>query len=50
MTGTDTIHFIKYETVPKDVQVTLARLVASIRREKSQVKPIRLTARGNLVD
>jgi hypothetical protein len=49
-TGTDTIHFIKREQVPSDRKVTYGRIVATIRPQKSETHPVRLTVGGDLID
>ena len=48
--GTNTMHFTKFADVPSDQKVTLPRLVCTLQPLKKEVKRVRLTVRGDLVD
>ena len=49
-TGTNTVFFIAKTAIPHGRKVTYARMVASIRPNKSEVNRVRVTVGGNRLD
>jgi hypothetical protein len=48
--GTNTIHFIKHDEIPKDRKPTYPRMVCEYKPNKVEKNRTRLTLGGNLVD
>jgi len=50
LTGTDTIHFIQRQDLPRNKKATYGRFVCDLRPQKKETERTRLTVGGNLID